>query len=498
MALAQILQGVSQERQALLVGIEQVLNRGERQVEQWLTHVFVLLAALILIFFVVRLAYRYAADRPVGTPSWRWAACAGLGGLALLVVVTALAYVQRDFPPMSAAPEAHRAAHAPADTSPAPDTTPEIAAPAAPPGSATTPASSGQQQAAIATPALPPGQAAQLRAQRPSRIATIRQQGRLTVAVQEDVTPFSFLDAHQQRVGFEVDLIRELARRWLGNADAVTFVPVPTERRIAALLEGKVDLIAAALTNTPARQQQIAFSHTYFQAQQHLLVPEGAEVADVCDLQGKVIAVTRGSTAVDNMRVQARACGFTAQLLDVKAQAEAVEAVLTGKAAALSTDGLTLEQVAAGKPLKVVRNYVSEEPYGLGLPQGDEALCRLVNLTLEAMYADGTLATMYQKWFQDGVRPYPLPTFNKDTADPALVALATANVPPVFPTVQGTPSPARQYVVQKGDTLSRIAGRAYGDVSPQAWKRIYDANKAVIGADPSQLRLGMRLTIPDS
>jgi hypothetical protein len=43
-----------------------------------------------------------------------------------------------------------------------------------------------------------------------------------------------------------------------------------------------------------------------------------------------------------------------------------------------------------------------------------------------------------------------------------------------------------------------IAGTVYGDVSPQAWKRIYDANKAVIGADPSQLRMGMRLTIPES
>ena len=81
--------------------------------------------------------------------------------------------------------------------------------------------------------------------------------------MQGDFKPFSFLDAHQQRVGFEVDLIRELARRWLGNADAVTFVPVPTERRIATLLEGKVDLIAAALTNTPARQQQIAFSRNF-------------------------------------------------------------------------------------------------------------------------------------------------------------------------------------------------------------------------------------------
>jgi len=444
--------------------------------------------------------------------------------LAFLVVVTVLAYVQRGLPPMSAAPEAQRAAHAPVDTSPAPDargprerpakrhgvavggqgvepapdTTPGIAAPAAPPGSATTPATSGPQQAASAMPALLPGQAAQLRAQRPSRIATIRHQGRLTVAVLEDFKPFSFLDAHQQRVGFEVDLIRELARRWLGDTDAVTFVPVTPDRRIATLLEGTVDLIAAALTNTPARQKQIAFSHTYFQDKQRLLVPEGAAVADVCDLQGKIIAVTRGSTAVDNVRAQARACGFTAQLLDVEAQAEAVAAVLMGKAAAFSTEGLALEQLAAGKPLKVVRNSVSEEPYGLGLPQGDEAFRRVVNLTLEAMYADGTLAAMYQKWFQDSARPYPLPAFNKDTADPELVALATTNVPPVFPPVQGPPSPARQYVVQKGDTLSRIAGTVYRDVSPQDWKRIYDVNKAVIGADPAQLRMGMRLTIPES
>ena len=109
----------------------------------------------------------------------------------------------------------------------------------------------------------------QLPVQQPSRLAKIKQQGRLTAAVQDDF-PFSFLDAHQQRVGFDVDLMREFARRWLGDADAVTLVPVTTDRRIPTLLEGNVDLIAAALTNTPARQQQIAFSHTYLQDGQRL------------------------------------------------------------------------------------------------------------------------------------------------------------------------------------------------------------------------------------
>ena len=133
----------------------------------------------------------------------------------------------------------------------------------------------------------------------------------------------------------------------------------------------------------------------------------------------------------------------------------------------------------------------------MGLPQVDETLRRLVNLTLEAMYADSTLAAMYQQWFQDSLRPYPIPPFNKDTADPDLLALVTTNAPPLFAPVADAPPPSEGYVVQKGDTLSRIAGRVYGDVSPQAWKRIYDTNKGAIGADPSRLRIGMQLTIPN-
>jgi nucleoid-associated protein YgaU len=154
--LAQLQQGVAQERQALLSGLEQMLDRGTRHVEHWLTQGFVLLAALILLFFVVRLAYRYAADRPRGTPAWRWTACAGLGGLALLVVVTALVYVQGGLRPMAAAPEApvpHERAAQRRDAAAggqgveaAPDTPPAIAAPAASP-------ESGQPAQGTASPA---------------------------------------------------------------------------------------------------------------------------------------------------------------------------------------------------------------------------------------------------------------------------------------------------------------------------------------------------------
>jgi nucleoid-associated protein YgaU len=66
-----------------------------------------------------------------------------------------------------------------------------------------------------------------------------------------------------------------------------------------------------------------------------------------------------------------------------------------------------------------------------------------------------------------------------------------------------TPLPA-QHTVKSGDTLSGIANRYYGDASEPYWRKIYDANKEVIGGDPHQIRPGDRhliktgetLTIP--
>ena len=50
------------------------------------------------------------------------------------------------------------------------------------------------------------------------------------------------------------------------------------------------------------------------------------------------------------------------------------------------------------------------------------------------------------------------------------------------------------YEVQSGDTLLTIAEQSYGDGTQ--WRRIYDANKDVIGSDPDKLKIGMKLTIP--
>jgi nucleoid-associated protein YgaU len=58
--------------------------------------------------------------------------------------------------------------------------------------------------------------------------------------------------------------------------------------------------------------------------------------------------------------------------------------------------------------------------------------------------------------------------------------------------VQAEP-PATRYTVRKGDTLSAIAKREYGDAG--AWRRIYEANRDQI-ENPDLIHPGQELKIP--
>ena len=55
------------------------------------------------------------------------------------------------------------------------------------------------------------------------------------------------------------------------------------------------------------------------------------------------------------------------------------------------------------------------------------------------------------------------------------------------------PSAMRTYTVQKGDSLSKIAKREYGDA--QQWKRIYEANRDTV-QNPDLIYPGQMLRLP--
>jgi nucleoid-associated protein YgaU len=61
---------------------------------------------------------------------------------------------------------------------------------------------------------------------------------------------------------------------------------------------------------------------------------------------------------------------------------------------------------------------------------------------------------------------------------------------------RATPAPTaapRTYTIQKGDTLSAIAQREYGNA--QEWRAIYEANRDTI-KDPDMIYPGQKINLP--
>jgi nucleoid-associated protein YgaU len=74
-----------------------------------------------------------------------------------------------------------------------------------------------------------------------------------------------------------------------------------------------------------------------------------------------------------------------------------------------------------------------------------------------------------------------------------VVGGSSSTAAPAPGAASGPPEP-RIYVVQKGDSLSKIAKQFYGDTS--AWRTIFDANRDRI-KDPDMIQPGWKLTIPE-
>lgn len=81
---------------------------------------------------------------------------------------------------------------------------------------------------------------------------------------------------------------------------------------------------------------------------------------------------------------------------------------------------------------------------------------------------------------------------NAETLMDDLAAKLKANQPKVAPKAAPKADP-EIYVVQAGDSLSKIAKERYGDMS--RWPEIFEANKDQI-KDPNLIQIGQKLVIP--
>lgn len=235
--------------------------------------------------------------------------------------------------------------------------------------------------------------------------------GTLKVGVRGDIVNFGYENPENgRRDGLDIDLANELAKR-LGYGK-VDFVTVDSTTREQFLQDGTVDVVAAAYSITPERQEVVDFSPAYYEDAMKVMVEDTTGFTTLKDLKGTVVAVLKDSNnalalcqkmaelglipAFDETAFDPAAFngGLTFAIYDsYDAMDDALE---TGEADAMCGDGALLQGHKWSSRLYLEETFHADS-YGVATKKGS-ALSAKVSAAVQAMLDDGTIATMIDKW----------------------------------------------------------------------------------------------------
>ena len=245
------------------------------------------------------------------------------------------------------------------------------------------------------------------------RLAEIRARGYLIAGVSADTLLMGARNPLSGQIeGFDIDLVREIAKAILGDPSKVQLVVITAGQRQSFLVERKVDLVARNMTMTCARwlDWPIAFSAEYYHAGQKVLVRKGSTAKSLDDLaaaKAKVCAPT-GTTSM------AKLTDYVAKgAVAVSADTHTGCLVLfqQAKVDAITGDDTVLAGLASQDPYAVVpaQDAITAEPYGLGFNAEDKVFVQYVNRLLATMKADGRWKASYERWLARSLGPAPTP-----------------------------------------------------------------------------------------
>jgi polar amino acid transport system substrate-binding protein len=235
-----------------------------------------------------------------------------------------------------------------------------------------------------------------------SFMAKIRARGVLIAGVDQSTYHFGFLNPLSGQIeGFDIDMIRAVAKAIFGNPNQVQFKAISDAQRIPDILSGAVDIVAHTMTITCDRLKQVDFSSVYFDAGQRVLVLKDSAATSLASLHGQKVCATNGSDSLNVIKAD------KAVAVAVPYWTDCLVLLQQGDVAAISTDDSILDGLTAQDPwTKLIGPRLTDEPYGLAISRQHPEFVRFVNAVLEQLRTNGQWATSYAHWI-GGQAPAP-------------------------------------------------------------------------------------------
>ncbi|AQS52208.1 amino acid ABC transporter substrate-binding protein [Paenalcaligenes hominis] len=249
-------------------------------------------------------------------------------------------------------------------------------------------------------------------AQATDTLQKIKDSGSVTLGVRES-SGLGYTLGNGKYVGFHTEMAENIVddlRKDLGLEKLeIKYQPVTSQNRIPLVTNGSVDFECGSTTNNKARQKDVDFANTTYVEEVRMATKADSGISSIADLDGKTVAVTTGTTSVQTLRRNKRAEGINFKEVMGKDHADSFLLLETGRADVFVMDGsiLAANISKARNPadFKIVGETLSVEPIACMLRKNDDKLKAAINKSIQRQIEDGTLNTLWDKWFLQPTPP---------------------------------------------------------------------------------------------
>lgn len=231
-----------------------------------------------------------------------------------------------------------------------------------------------------------------------NQLEKIKENGAIRIGVDLGQAPFGMVNSEMKQVGSDVETAQLLAKDLGVELKLVSIAPA---NRIQYLMTNKIDAVIASFSITDERKKTVAFSQPYAVIQSAIATTGGQKFTNVKELDGKEVAVTRGSTN-DQIITQAAKDNDLSDLKIVRYDdnASATNAVISGQQNIYIVAPSLLVPVNAANPDKKIEPQVilKSFPLGIGLRKNEPELKAWLDKWVADNLANNKLRTIYSTY----------------------------------------------------------------------------------------------------
>ncbi len=254
-------------------------------------------------------------------------------------------------------------------------------------------------------------------AQKSPILKRIKERGVINMGHREASVPFAFIGSGGKVQGYSIDLcdlfVEKIKKTLKMPEIKVKHVPVTSQTRLALIANGTIDMECGSTTNNLTRQKQVDYLPVTFITGTKLGSKKGSGITEIEDLEGKVIALSQGTTNEKAIKRIMKEKGIKIKIVPVKDHPQAWLALTSGRVDAYATDDVLLYGLISKSKnpdqFQVTGRFLSYDPYGLMVPRNDSTYRRLGTVLLADLMRSGEMQKIYDKWFNPGPTKINMP-----------------------------------------------------------------------------------------